>query len=212
MDMEIFFFFVCWGQHRLELYNLSEWKLSTQPLWSHFWLTGRSNYDRGKAIIHTTYKELTRKMKRGRVREKKWGRKGRREEKNPERCSSDDVQRRRKMGQKQSDIDAGVLRWTEWQQQNTQQSQMGKQPLLVHGGSQRTNCNKTIKDIESDSAACCWSDIRDRGKKSNMESLVVIPSYRPCMSSPFFEAFPHNKRIKHNRQIVKRGRRRNRSH
>ena len=81
---------------------------------------------------------------------------------------------------------------------------MRKQPYLVQAGSPGTYCNKTIKDIETDSAACCWSDVRDWGKKSNMVSLVVIPSCTPCMSSLFFEAFPYNKGIKDKRQILGR--------
>lgn len=62
-------------------------------------------------------------------------------------------------------------------------------------------------ETTKDKGACIESDVR--GRNSNVErnkSLAVIPSCMLGMSSLFFEAFPHNKRIKHKRNIVKKER------
>lgn len=54
-----------------------------------------------------------------------------RERQMKERCTSDSTQRGEKTGQRWSDIDGGILRWTE-RQDNRQLSQARQKPYHVH--------------------------------------------------------------------------------
>lgn len=81
----------------------------------------------------------------------------------------------------------------------------------MQAGHQAENCNNTIKDTDRQSSMLLGRRLgirgggREGGKKATWKAYSgIIPSCTLCMSSLVFEAFPHNKRIRHKRQIVRK--------
>lgn len=57
-----------------------------------------------------------------------------------------------------------------------------------------TRCNKTIKDIKTDSAACCKPDVRDRGEKGMQKAWQLYLHVRSACLLPFLKLFRTTRR------------------
>lgn len=57
-----------------------------------------------------------------------------------------------------------------------------------------TRCNKIIKDIKTDSAACCKSDVRDRGEKGMQKAWQLYLHVRSACLLPFLKLFRTTRR------------------
>lgn len=101
--------------------------------------------------------------KRDRKRERKeWGRKRRRRREKNERCTSDSTQRRGKQ-----DKDRVILTLASSDGQNDSRKDRragwGSSHILYKQVTRHTYSNETAKDMETDSAACRWSGVSDKG-------------------------------------------------
>lgn len=65
--------------------------------------------------------------------------------------------------------------------------------------------NQGHRQTEQHAAGEALRDQESEGKKATWKAYSgIIPSCTLCMSSLVFEAFPHNKRVRHKRQIVRK--------
>lgn len=64
-------------------------------------------------------------------------------------------------------------------------------------------CNKTIKDIKTDRAACCKPDVRDRGEKGTQKAWQLYLHVRSACLLPFLKLF-HTTRGSSTRKRLKK--------
>lgn len=176
MGQDVFFYLSLWGRGRLEIVPSQQVTIEPVPLWSHSWLTGKCNYDRGKSIIHTTCKKPTRVTEWGKVLKKDEEDRGRKKVK---------LYWRRRGGGGGGGGGV-VLRWTGSKGEKT--AETNNKSSIIRAGKLAHTHPKT----QTECAACWEPDIRDWGSGEG-SNVVVIPSCTLGMSSLVFEAFPHKR-------------------